>query len=111
MMIGAHIFPRFLEGQWNDNGYRRWVVGENPPVPGSGIDSVRNGFMLRADIHIAFDNYLFVINPDVSHSVLLFCDVLTWLLLSVYGYLMEYSTYFPAHFRMAIRSRILLSIP
>ena len=63
----AHIFPLAYEGRWNNNNYGRWI--NIHPTTGELINSVQNGLLLRADLHILFDSYLFSINPDVSTMV------------------------------------------
>lgn len=58
----THIFPVAFEGDWVRLDYGRWI---SLPFTGSGINSVQNGMLLRADIHTLFDSYLISINPDV----------------------------------------------
>ena len=63
----AHIFPLAYEGHWRDNFYGRWI--NIHPRTGRSINSVQNGLLLSADLHILFDSYVFSINPDVSMMV------------------------------------------
>jgi len=42
----------------------------------SKINSCQSGFLLRSDVHDAFDQYLITVNPDVSESfslILYYC--------------------------------------
>jgi len=59
----AYVFPLAYEGHWIDNNYSRWIT--IPPEKGGTINSVQNGLLLRTDIHQLFDNYDFLIKPDV----------------------------------------------
>lgn len=59
----AHIFPLGYEEHWIRNSYSRWITIQ--PATGGPINSVQNGLLLRADVHILFDNYVFSIDPDV----------------------------------------------
>ena len=63
----AHIFPLAYEGHWNNNNYEHWI--NIHPTTGGSINSVQNGLLLRTDLHILFDSYVFSINPDVSMMV------------------------------------------
>jgi hypothetical protein len=38
-------------------------------IDSSKINSVRNGLLLRTDVHALFDAYLLAVNPDVSGPV------------------------------------------
>ncbi|KAK3308989.1 uncharacterized protein B0T15DRAFT_509390 [Chaetomium strumarium] len=51
------------ERQWDDNNYGRWITIDPPQGVGK-INSVQNGIILRADLHILFDCFAFSINPD-----------------------------------------------
>ena len=62
----AHIFPLEKEYLWNQWNYGRWVTDMDDTVGLSKINSCQNGFLLRADVHQAFDQYLVSVNPDVS---------------------------------------------
>lgn len=59
----AHIFPLAYRAHWIQHDFSRWIT--NPPKSGSSINSVQNGFLLRAHIRILFANYQLSINPDV----------------------------------------------
>ena len=59
----AHIFPLAYEQQWLENNYGRWITID-PPQWGK-INSVQNGLLLKTNLHILFDHYVFSINPDV----------------------------------------------
>ena len=64
----AHIFPLHGESWWSDQNYGRWIKGVTPgATPGvASINSRQNGFLLRAYIHAAFDEYMVSVDPDVS---------------------------------------------
>lgn len=51
----AHIFPLELQNTWNELGYSSI----------SNINSAQNGLLLKRDLHAAFNQYLFSINPDI----------------------------------------------
>jgi len=73
----AHIFPLAYEGYWVEKEYGRWIT--IPPGTGGSINSVQNGLLLTADIHILFDSYDISINPDVSYIFVYFSGgFLTW---------------------------------
>ena len=59
----AHIFPLAYEGHWIQHDYGRCISIH--PKTGGSINSVQNGLLLRADVHILFDGYDVSINPDV----------------------------------------------
>jgi len=65
----AHIFPLESESYWIAQDYGRWIRDVTPGV--AKINSRQNGFLLRADIHTDFDNYLVSVNPDVSVPIVL----------------------------------------
>jgi hypothetical protein len=59
----THIFPLAYENHWISNDFSRWIT--MPSATGTLINTVRNGILLRSDIHQLFDSYLVSINPDV----------------------------------------------
>lgn len=61
----AHIFPLEYENLWNESGYSKWVTNMEETTGISKISSVQNGLLMKRDLHAAFDQYLFSINPDV----------------------------------------------
>ena len=62
----AHIFPLESESYWNEADFGQWITNMSNMTGVSRINSCQNGFLVRADIHIDFDNYLVSVNPDVS---------------------------------------------
>ncbi|GJJ09222.1 hypothetical protein Clacol_003444 [Clathrus columnatus] len=54
--ISAHVYPLEAENIWADNNYSRWITHTEPGQ--STINSVQNGFLVRADLHLDWDNYL-----------------------------------------------------
>ncbi|KAF8424379.1 hypothetical protein EV426DRAFT_642349 [Tirmania nivea] len=62
----AHIFPLAYEGYWKEHNYGRWISIH--PNNGGSINSVQNGLLLRADLHILFDTYDVSINPDFGND-------------------------------------------
>ena len=61
----AHMFPLGHEGHWVQFNYGRWVTIPPATESAGSINSVKNGMLLRADIHSPFDDYTLSINPDV----------------------------------------------
>ncbi|KAF8443643.1 hypothetical protein BGX38DRAFT_1199308 [Terfezia claveryi] len=66
----AHIFPLHNESCWNDQNYGRWIRDVTPGV--TSINSRQNGFLLRADIHADFDDYVVSVNPDDGYKIIVF---------------------------------------
>ena len=62
----AHIFPLEKESLWIQFRYGRWVTDMDDTVGVSKINSLQNGFLLSANVHQQFDQYLVSVNPDVS---------------------------------------------
>jgi len=65
----THIFPLAYEKHWNDCNYSRWITV--PPASGSdgSINSVQNGILIGADIHVLFDSYDFSINGGLVQPI------------------------------------------
>lgn len=63
----AHIFPLEHENIWIQNNYGRWITNMQGVIGNSRINSVQNGLLVSSNLHTAFDQYLFSINPDVSN--------------------------------------------
>lgn len=61
----AHVFPLESEKLWNQFGYSRWITNMNETTGISKVNSVQNGLLMKRDLHSAFDQYFFSINPDV----------------------------------------------
>ena len=61
----AHVFPPERENLWDEFGYSMWITNMDETTGISKIDSVQNGLLIKRDLHSAFDQYLFSINPDV----------------------------------------------
>ena len=54
--------------QWVKRGYPSRITDPAPLVELGGaskIDSIQNMILLRSDLHDAWDNYMFGVNPDV----------------------------------------------
>jgi hypothetical protein len=62
----CHVFPLEKESLWVESDYGRWITDMDNVVGVSKINSIQNRLLMRADLHIDFDNYLVSINPDVS---------------------------------------------
>lgn len=62
----AHIFPLESESYWVAHNYGRWITDMESTNGVSRIRSLPNGFLLRADVHQPFDQYVIAVNPDVS---------------------------------------------
>ncbi|KAG0137883.1 hypothetical protein HOY82DRAFT_644886 [Tuber indicum] len=52
--------------------YGRWIAGKDDATESSKINSPRNGFLLRQEVHTMFDQYLISVNPDDGHKVVVF---------------------------------------
>ncbi|KAI5843787.1 HNH endonuclease-domain-containing protein [Morchella snyderi] len=66
----AHIFPLAYLYDWNANNFGSLISIES--TDGEPINSVQNGMLLRADIHILFDSYELSIDPDDNHKIVCF---------------------------------------
>ena len=61
----AHIFPLGFEGHWVAEDFGRWITVPPATESAGSINSVQNGILLDATIHLLFDSYDISINPDV----------------------------------------------
>ncbi|CUS15900.1 unnamed protein product, partial [Tuber aestivum] len=68
----AHIFPLRHESHWVQFNYRRWITDMDDAVGASKINSTRNGFLLRREVHAMFSQDLISINPDDGYKVVVF---------------------------------------
>ncbi|KIM80031.1 hypothetical protein PILCRDRAFT_822864 [Piloderma croceum F 1598] len=71
----AHIYPRAHDIEWVRKGYPRRITDPAPLTELGGstkIDSVQNVILLRGDLHDAWDNYKFAVNPDHGYVVIPF---------------------------------------
>ncbi|KAF8531012.1 hypothetical protein JB92DRAFT_3139171 [Gautieria morchelliformis] len=71
----AHIYPRAHVLEWNNKGYPSRITDPAPisDIGGpSKIDSIQNIILLRSDLHNAWDNYDFAVNPDADYVVIPF---------------------------------------
>jgi hypothetical protein len=60
--------------QWTNKGYPSLITDPAPRNEVGGptkIDSIQNVLLLRSDLHDAWDNYKFAVNPDVCDFPLL----------------------------------------
>ena len=62
----AHVFPLEYENPWNQFGYSRWITNMDETTGLSKINSVQNGLLMARDLHAAFDQWFFSVNPDVG---------------------------------------------
>ncbi|KAF8333026.1 uncharacterized protein EI90DRAFT_3052728 [Cantharellus anzutake] len=60
----VHIFPRAHDIQWTHRGYPSRITDPAPLA--------ENVLLLRSDLHDAWDNYQFGVNPDRGHVVIPF---------------------------------------
>ncbi|KAH9164219.1 hypothetical protein EDB89DRAFT_2078143 [Lactarius sanguifluus] len=71
----THIFPRAHDIDWVNKGYPSRIM-DPATLPELGgptkIDSIQNVILLRSDLHDAWDNYKFSVNPDCGHVVIPF---------------------------------------
>ena len=68
----AHVFPLEYENLWNQFGYSRWITNMDETTGLSKINSVQNGLLMARDLHAAFDQCFFSVNPDVGTLSLFF---------------------------------------
>lgn len=52
----CYVFPLEKENLWIEDNYSRWITYLDDMVGVSKIHSVQNGLLMRADLHIDFDN-------------------------------------------------------
>ncbi|KAF8534786.1 hypothetical protein BDD12DRAFT_387723 [Trichophaea hybrida] len=64
----THVFPLAYEGHWKEHNYGITI----PSASGGSLNSVQNGMLLRADIHMLFDCYAISINPDDNYKIVCF---------------------------------------
>lgn len=80
--VHAPLIPNklTLNIQWVNKGYASRITDPAPlhDLGGSTkIDSIQNVILLRNDLHDAWDNYMFAVNPDVCIFPLSPISVLT----------------------------------
>ncbi|KAJ7229197.1 hypothetical protein GGX14DRAFT_617291, partial [Mycena pura] len=71
----AHIYPRAHDATWIERGYPSRITDTASLQTVGGpakIDSVQNVILLRTDLHDAWDNYKFGVNPDAGYIVIPF---------------------------------------
>jgi len=68
----ADIFPLEKENLWIEWNYGRWITDMDDTNGVSKINSVQNGFLLQANVHQLFDQYLLSVNPDDNYKVVVF---------------------------------------
>ncbi|RPB13388.1 hypothetical protein P167DRAFT_544720 [Morchella conica CCBAS932] len=71
-VITAHIFPLEKENLWIEWGYGQWITDMEDTFGVSKINSCQNGFLLKADVHQAFDQYRVSVNPDDNYKIVVF---------------------------------------
>ncbi|PUU82986.1 hypothetical protein B9Z19DRAFT_929941, partial [Tuber borchii] len=59
----CHIYPLSHHRLWINSGHSSWL-SPSPIGPDHGINSVKNGILLRRDIHTRFDAFDLTIDPD-----------------------------------------------
>jgi len=68
----AHVFPLKSESIWIANNYARWITDMDNTVGDIKINSCQNGLLLRRDLYVRFNNYLFTVNPDDNYKIVVF---------------------------------------
>jgi len=71
----AHIHPRAHDNEWIRRGYPSRITDPAPLAALGGstkIDSIQNVIFLRGDLHDAWDNYDFAVDPDRGYAVIPF---------------------------------------
>ncbi|KAF8801649.1 hypothetical protein BYT27DRAFT_7114300 [Phlegmacium glaucopus] len=73
----AHIFPRTHDAEWIRKGYPSKITDTADEACMGGpmkIDSVQNVITLRSDLHDAWDNYEFGVNPNNNYRITAFTN-------------------------------------
>ncbi|KAM6490763.1 hypothetical protein JOM56_005131 [Amanita muscaria] len=73
----AHIFPRAHDAEWVRKGYPRKITDTADEAWMGGsikIDSVQNVITLRSDLHDAWDNYEFGVDPNNNYRITAFTN-------------------------------------
>ncbi|PUU73051.1 hypothetical protein B9Z19DRAFT_1069283 [Tuber borchii] len=74
----AHVIPLAFQAQWDIGNFGSHITIP-PPNPAHGtINSVQNGILLTREMHYAFDNYSWSINPDDNHKIVCFTPDLSY---------------------------------
>ncbi|KAJ6187864.1 hypothetical protein N7519_002772 [Penicillium mononematosum] len=70
----THVFPVCMMEEWRRDGYRRYITDTRPDseIGESGLYSVQNGLLLRADIHPHFDGFQIGFDPDSDYKIIVF---------------------------------------
>ncbi|KAG0128092.1 hypothetical protein HOY82DRAFT_623024 [Tuber indicum] len=68
----AHITPSEHSNLWIQYDYGRWITGKDGATESSKINSPRNRFLLRQEVHTMFDQYLISVHPDDGYKVVVF---------------------------------------
>ncbi|KAI9870191.1 MAG: hypothetical protein M1830_004548 [Pleopsidium flavum] len=66
----AHIYPLAYHQQWIEGNLGRWIT--KLPAKGEDINSVQNGLLLDAGMHLLFDGYTVSINPEDRYKIVFF---------------------------------------
>lgn len=73
----AHIFPRAHDNEWKSKGYPSKITDTADEARIGGptkIDSVQNVITLRSDLHDAWDNYEFGVDPNNNYRITAFTN-------------------------------------
>ncbi|KAH9032547.1 hypothetical protein EDB84DRAFT_1561942 [Lactarius hengduanensis] len=73
----AHIFPRAHDAEWIRKGYPSKITDSADEVVMGGptkIDSVQNVITMRSDLHDAWDNYEFGVDPNNNYRITAFTN-------------------------------------
>ncbi|KAI6123120.1 hypothetical protein EDD17DRAFT_1758995 [Pisolithus thermaeus] len=73
----AHIFPQVHDTEWVRRGYPSKITDTTDEAHIGGrtkIDSVQNLITLRSDLHDAWDNYEFGVNPKNGYRITAFTN-------------------------------------
>ncbi|KAA8895986.1 hypothetical protein FN846DRAFT_967139, partial [Sphaerosporella brunnea] len=62
------------ESYWTKKGYSRWITDMDNTNGALKINSLQTGFLVRADIHNLFGQYLLSVNPDDNYKIVVFDD-------------------------------------
>ncbi|CAG7993859.1 unnamed protein product [Penicillium nalgiovense] len=68
----AHVFPLEKESLWIEHGYGRYITNMDDTPRTSKINTVQNGLLMNAALHICFGQYMFSVNPDDGYKIVTF---------------------------------------
>ena len=68
----AHIFPLRHGSLWVQDDHGQWMTDMHDATGSSRINSIKNEFLLRMEVHKMIDQYLISVNPDDGYKIVVF---------------------------------------